>query len=274
MTLTNRAIIAAGIVGGVATAIGSMFFAGPERVVQRATGVGDRSPTVEEQIGAAIRRGDFRLAVDLAQQLMETGRGWMSRTALLACTHVFAGRDAEAIALMRERLGPDGSETALAFARGETPSGDQRLDFLEGTWRVWGEGGSFLATLRGVSEGRGFVEVWRSRDGVELCVVYMFEAGRSMWHRIAATGSGRVFAYRGAANDGDAEFVLWRDGGRESNRERRLVFERLAEGPGFVRRIEVLNEGQWRFESAILYRPWVPLLGAEFTDERFAEPVY
>lgn len=275
LTLTNRAIVAAGIVGGVATAIGSMFFAGPERVVQRATGVGDRSPTVEELAGDALVAGDTQRALDLYRQVLERRPGSTFRVATLAAALARTGEHSAAIALIREHVGADDSATASAFASGETPVGDQRVPFLGGRWAVSGRGRLGTAQIYPVAGGRAFLETWGPPEGDGLRVVYIFDAPRMRWVRASLNDQGGVYWHSGVMEDGRMVLDFRRFNGREEREPpQRMVIERIDGTGGFVRRFEVLEEDKWRFNFAMVYMPWVPLIGVEFADDRFAEPVF
>lgn len=274
--LSTRAIVAAGIVGGVATAIGSMFFAGPERVVQRATGVGDRSPTVEELAGAALGAGDVQRALDLYKQMLERRPGSAFRVATFAAALARTGNPSGAIALVRAHIGPDDSETATAFGRGETPVGDQRVPFLGGRWRITSRGGLGVATIHSFAGGRAFLETWGPTGEDGLRAMYVFDAPRSRWARASLNDQGGVYWYGGIVEDARMVLEFRRANGRDiGDAAQRMVIEPVEGRRGFVRRFESLEEGKWRFNYAILYLPWVPLVGAEFADERFtAKAVY
>jgi len=139
--VTDGTIIVAGLIAGALVAFASLFWTLPERIVRTSTGVGEPPPpTIEERAGQALGQRDPAVALDLFRQSVAEHPGSMIRLSALACALAVTGDTPGAVRVLTERIGPDDSETALAFAAGEVGPSDQRLDYMEGRWRVTGAG--------------------------------------------------------------------------------------------------------------------------------------
>jgi hypothetical protein len=260
--LSNRAIIGSGIAGGAVLAIASMFWAAPELVVRRSTGIGVEERSVEEEVQYLLPRAQYDEAIAALSRHLRHNESSERRISLYVCVLVLAGK-LDTARQEIERLQCARKVMPIAHPDGENPADPpipptvEGPDFLEGRWEILDDDGSVMdrCTIERLCDGRAYLEL---RSGRRFAAVGLFlhDPARGQWTRALLTRRGTLAYYRGGFADGELTVRGQVTGSLgEAPNPFEMVFRRCDDGTIEWTHLGPSPGGAWRPVRVQTYRP-------------------